>query len=297
MKVLVLGASGMLGHKVLQVLSQRFETYGTTRSRVDVLHQVAPQAAAILEPFVATDFDSITRVVTRVRPDVIVNCIGIIKQVDAAKHPIATIRLNSLFPHQLADVCRTAGVRLVHISTDCVFSGAKGSYVEADIPDPTDLYGRSKLLGEVSESPALTLRTSIVGRELRSANGLVEWFLSQRGGTVQGFRRAIFSGWSTASFARALGDVIDEHRGLSGIWHVASSPITKFDLLELLRDAFAADVAIEPDDGFACDRSLDGSAFRAATGITAPEWPEMVQEMRRESTFYDALREPSVAGR
>jgi dTDP-4-dehydrorhamnose reductase len=297
MKVLVLGASGMLGHKVLQVFSQRFETYGTVRSGAERVEQVAPDAAAILDGVSATELDSVASAVSTVRPGAIVNCIGIIKQLDAAKDPIPSIRVNSLFPHELAKVARTGGARLIHVSTDCVFSGARGRYAESDTPDPTDLYGRSKLLGEVSDPAALTIRTSIVGRELGSANGLVEWFLNQRGSTVRGFRRAVFSGWSTASLARALADVIESQPDLTGVWHVAAAPIAKLDLLTLLRDAFELDVTIEPDDEVAIDRSLDGSRFESATGIVAPDWPDMVEELRRESPFYDALREPSVANR
>jgi dTDP-4-dehydrorhamnose reductase len=297
MKVLVLGASGMLGHKVLQVFSQRFETYGTVRSGAERVEQVAPDAAAILDGVSATELDSVASAVSTVRPNAIVNCIGIIKQLDAAKDPIPSIRVNSLFPHELAKVAGTAGARLIHVSTDCVFSGTRGRYAESDTPDPTDLYGRSKLLGEVYDPAALTIRTSIVGRELDSANGLVEWFLNQRGSTVRGFRGAVFSGWSTASLARALAGVIDSQPDLTGVWHVAAAPIAKLDLLTLLRDAFDLDVTIEPDDEVAIDRSLDGSRFESATGIVAPDWPDMVEELRRESPFYDALREPSVANR
>ena len=289
----MLGASGMLGHKVLQVLSPRFETYGTVRSRAKLVREVAPEARAVFEGVSATDLEGTAQIVTSVRPDVVVNCIGIIKQAEEAKDPVASILVNSLFPHQLAALCATTGVRLVHVSTDCVFSGTRGRYVEGDMPDAADLYGRSKLLGEV-KAPALTIRTSIFGRELDGHRGLLEWFLSQRGGAVRGFRRAVFSGWSTIGFARALGDVIEAHSTLSGLWHVAAAPITKFDLLALLRDAFDLDVTIDPDDSFECDRSLDGSAFRAATGIVAPEWPDMVDEVKQDSAFYDGLKEPSV---
>jgi dTDP-4-dehydrorhamnose reductase len=296
-KVLVLGASGMLGHKVLEVLSRRFETHGTVRSQKAVLTQVAPDAAGVIEGVSATDLESVTRAVAQVRPEAIVNCIGIVKQLDEAKDPIPSILVNSLFPHQLAGLSRTVDARLIHVSTDCVFSGRVGNYTEDDTPDPVDLYGRSKLLGESAAPQVLTIRTSIVGRELEGAHGLLEWFLNQRHGTVRGFRRAVFSGWSTTALARAIGDVLETQPDLAGLWHVAATPSTKFDLLSLVRNAFELDVAIEPDEDFACNRSLDGSRFRVRTGITAPEWPEMVDELREESAFYDALREPTVARR
>jgi dTDP-4-dehydrorhamnose reductase len=287
----------MLGHKMLHVLSQRFEAFGTTRSPALGLGRVAPGAKIVLEGVSVSDLDSVVGAFSAARPDVVVNCIGIIKQLDEAKNSIASIQVNSLFPHQLASICTSQGARLVHVSTDCVFSGRKGAYTEEDTPDPVDLYGRSKLLGEVGESPALTIRTSIVGRELHGAHGLVEWFLGQNGGTVRGFTRAVFSGWSTAALARAVGDVIERRPTLTGLWHVASTPIAKYDLLCQLRDAFDLDVAIEPDDEFACDRSLDGSRFAVETGIVAPAWSEMVDELHRESSLYESLREPSVAGR
>jgi dTDP-4-dehydrorhamnose reductase len=296
-RVLVLGASGMLGHKMLQVLSERFETSGTTRSTATGLDRVASGAQAVLQGVSAGNLDSVVGAFVAARPDVVVNCIGIVKQLDEAKNPIASIEVNSLFPHQLASICAAHQAQLVHVSTDCVFSGRKGGYTEDDTPDPVDLYGRSKLLGEVGEDPVLTIRTSIVGRELHGAHGLVEWFLGQSGTTVRGFTRAIFSGWSTAALARAVGDVIERQPTLTGIWHVAAEPIAKYDLLCRLRDAFDLDVAIEPDDELECDRSLDGSRFAAETGIIAPSWSEMVDELHRESPLYESLREPSVAGR
>jgi dTDP-4-dehydrorhamnose reductase len=287
----------MLGHKVLQVLSPRFETYGTVRSATGALTQVAPDAAGVIEGVSATDLESIERAVSQVRPEAIVNCIGIVKQRDEAKDPIPSILVNSLFPHQLAELSRSSGARTIHISTDCVFSGRVGHYTEDDPPDPVDLYGRSKLLGESEAPQMLTIRTSIIGRELDGARGLLEWFLDQSGGSVRGFRKAVFSGWSTTALARALGDVIEKQPSLAGLWHVAAAPITKFDLLGLVRDAFALDVTLEPDDDFECDRSLDGSRFRTTTGITAPDWPEMIEELHDESAFYDALKEQSVARR
>jgi dTDP-4-dehydrorhamnose reductase len=296
-RALVLGSSGMLGHKLLQVLSQRFEAYGTTRAPEPILDRVAPRAVGVLDGVSADDLDSVNDAFATTRPDVAVNCIGIVKQLDEAKNPIASITVNSLFPHQLAEICRTHGARLVHVSTDCVFSGRQGGYTEDDTPDPVDLYGRSKLLGESGEDPTLTIRTSIVGRELHGAHGLVEWFLAQAGGSVRGFKRAIFSGWSTEALAHAVAEVAERHRQLTGLWHVAAEPIAKYDLLCLLRDAFELDVSIEPKDDFECDRSLDGSRFAAATGISAPSWPEMIARLREDSPVYESLREASVAGR
>jgi dTDP-4-dehydrorhamnose reductase len=234
--------------------------------------------------------NSVESVFETVRPNVVVNCIGIVKQSALAEDPITTIEINSLFPHRVAGLCEEAGARLVHVSTDCVFSGRSGLYNESDIPDPVDLYGRSKLLGEVEAGHALTIRTSIIGRELDSSHGLLEWFLGQEGKSVRGFTRAIFSGFPTLSLARRLAQLIEAGPSLSGIWHLASEPISKYDLLLLFRDAYDLDVEITRDDDFACDRSLNGSRLTSATGIHVGEWRELIEEMAGDPTPYPQLR-------
>jgi dTDP-4-dehydrorhamnose reductase len=291
MKVLILGGSGMLGHKLWQTLSTRFDTRVTFRQ--------TPQAYAALRIFdparsvgqvSAEDFDGVLRAFDATRPDVVVNCIGIVKQDAAAKDPIQSIAINSLFPHRLAQACGAAGARLIHISTDCVFTGRRGNYKETDTSDAEDIYGRTKLLGETDYEHSLTIRTSMIGRELQGAHGLVEWFLAQKGKTVRGFKRAVFSGFTTAELASIIGEVIANHQNLRGVWHVAAAPINKFDLLTLIKDSFALDVTIEQDEAFVCDRSLDGERFRQATGYTAPTWPEMITGMARDRTPYEEIR-------
>lgn len=281
----------MLGHKLWQSLSTRFDTRVTFRQ--------TPQAYAALGIFdparsvgqvSAQDFDGVLRAFDTTRPDVVVNCIGIVKQDAAAKDPYQSIAINSLFPHRLAQACGAAGARLIHISTDCVFTGRRGNYKETDTSDAEDIYGRTKLLGETDYEHSLTIRTSMIGRELQGAHGLVEWFLAQEGKTVRGFKRAVFSGFTTAELASIIGEVIANHEKLHGVWHVAADPINKFDLLTLIKDSFALDVTIEQDESFVCDRSLDGGRFRQATGYTAPAWPEMITEMARDRTPYEEIR-------
>jgi dTDP-4-dehydrorhamnose reductase len=214
---------------------------------------------------------------------VVINCIGVVKQREAAKDPIACITVNALFPHRLAKLCQASGTRLIHFSTDCVFSGARGHYREEDRPDAEDLYGRSKLLGEVTGPGCLTIRSSIIGRELHCRQGLVEWFLSQKGKSISGYRKAIFSGLTTGAMSRLLGEVLTRYRHLEGVWHVAAEPISKYDLLQLVRTAFAADVDIEPTDTFRCDRSLCAARFRAATGWSPLPWPRMIADLRNDA--------------
>ncbi|HVF56487.1 MAG TPA: SDR family oxidoreductase [Pyrinomonadaceae bacterium] len=291
MRVLILGGSGMLGHKLWQNFSGRFDTYATFRqSAAQYARSGLFDSARSLGHVSAQDFDSVTRALAEVRPRVVVNCIGIVKQDAAAKDPFMSISVNALFPHRLAGLCRATGARLVHISTDCVFAGRRGNYSERDASDAEDLYGRTKLLGEVEAEGALTIRTSMIGRELAGAHGLVEWFLSQEGQRVRGFRRAVFSGFTTGALADIIADVIVEHAELHGVWNVAAEPINKFDLLSLVREIYRLDVEIEPDDTFVCDRSLDAARFRAATGFTPPTWAEMIERMRRDTTPYEELR-------
>jgi dTDP-4-dehydrorhamnose reductase len=277
----------MLGHKLAQTFPERFETHVSFRS-VDPQAPHLPGTAAVTAHFGvrADDIPSVDELLAAVHPDVVINCIGIVKQDAAAKDPIPSIAINSLFPHQVAAMCARSNARLIHISTDCVFSGRDGNYRESDTPDAEDLYGRSKLLGEVTEYDSLTIRTSIIGRELRSRYGLLEWFLAQNGKTVRGFTRAIFSGFTTRALARILGDIIERRPALHGLWHVASAPISKFDLLSLIKSVYDVNIAIEPDPTFVCDRSLNGDRFREATGFTPPSWPDMIRDMHDDSTPY-----------
>lgn len=291
-RVLIVGGSGMLGHKLVQVLGQRFETWASVRGE-----QPPPAAARLLDPartvtgVAAEDPAALARAIEQSGATAVVNAIGIIKQADAARAAVPSIRVNALLPHELAELCAERGARLVHVSTDCVFAGTRGGYVEDDLPDATDLYGRSKLLGEVTAAPnAITLRTSIVGRELSGALGLFEWFLSQRGNAVRGFDRAIFSGLTTEALARVIGDVIERHGDLSGLWHVSAAPIDKLTLLRQLRDALGAEIEISPDSSLVIDRSLDSSRFRAATGWQPPSWERMLADLAADPTPYEELR-------
>ncbi len=291
MKLLVLGATGMLGHKLMQVLSARFEVTGTVRGHA-AGYQSHPVLGVmpLLGGVQAEDFDSVVQVIAAVRPEVVVNCIGLVKQLAAAKETVPSITVNALFPHRLARLCQAGGARLVQVSTDCVFSGRKGSYVESDAADAEDLYGRTKLLGEVDDEGCLTIRTSIIGRELGTAHGLVEWFLGQEGRSVRGYRRAIFSGFTTQALAEIMAGVITDHPEMRGVWHVAAEPINKFDLLALVKQVYRLNIQIEPDEAVKIDRSLNGERFREATGFIPPAWPEMIEELYTDSTPYSELR-------
>jgi len=291
MRILILGGDGMLGHQMICHFRGRHDVRVTLR-----LGREAYEAHRLFEPgtaFYGVDAkqtDALLQVLADFRPEAVVNAIGIVKQRSEAKEVIPSLEINSLLPHRLALFCRTAGARFVHLSTDCVFSGRKGNYRETDFPDAEDLYGRTKLLGEVFESHCLTLRTSMIGPELSRKTGLLEWFLAQRGQTVKGFTKAIFSGFPTAELARIIERILTEVPELHGLYHVAAQPISKYDLLVLIRDRLRLPTTIEQDATFECDRSLDASRFHQDTGYSPPTWEMMIDDMAhhmRERGPYD----------
>lgn len=279
-KLLVLGATGMLGNAVLRLFAQSpgYEVVGSARSPSALRLLPDELSDHVICNVDVENVDSLIGLFAKVRPDVVINCIGLVKQLAEADDPLVAIPINALLPHRLARLCGMAGARLVHMSTDCVFSGAKGMYTEADMSDAKDLYGRSKYLGEVDYPHAITLRTSIIGHELSGAHSLVGWFLAQQG-SVKGFRRAIFSGLPTVELARVIRDHVIPHPELHGLFHVSAESINKFDLLTLIATTYRKTIDIMPDESLAIDRSLDSTRFRQATGYQSQPWPELVRRM------------------
>ena len=287
MKILILGGTGMLGHRLWLNLSQVHETWVTSRGDAAAFPDLPEFPRKYIRPHVnALLLDQVRDAVASIQPDLVINCIGLIKQLSLVNDPLSSIPLNALFPHQLAQICGNAGIRLVHISTDCVFSGKKGGYVESDPSDAEDLYGRTKFLGEVTYPHTITLRTSIIGRELTTRLGLIEWFLAQKG-TIRGYKRVIYTGFTTDELSRIILNYVIPHADLSGLYHVSSEPISKYDLLGLAKDSFGKEVTILPDEDFVSDRSLDSTRFRDRTGYKPPAWPRMIDELKRNSPIYD----------
>ncbi len=302
-RVLVLGAAGMLGHKLCQILPQQgLDVAATVRGDAAAYAQydgVFDNVELISDVDVLNE-GRVDSVIEQVDPAVIVNSVGIVKQLKEAADPYFSVGINSWLPHRLARLCQEQQRRLIHISTDCVFEGTEGNYREDSPSTAVDLYGKSKYLGETSstETAAVTLRTSIIGRELKTpGHGLLEWFLSQEGAAVRGFRQAIFSGLTTHELADVITRVIRDAPGLNGVYHVASTPINKFDLLGLIRDAWGLEIDILPEDSFRCDRSLIMERFTEATGYTAPPWPEMIRRVQQDPTPYQSWRSPVAVTR
>jgi len=280
MKILIFGITGMLGHAVFKKLKEDFEVYGSVRQDKKDLMQEFPrfinESDKIIDNIDAFYLEAIEKAFVFSKPELVINCIGIIKQLKEANDPILSISINALLPHLLAKRCQERGIKFIQISTDCVFSGKKGMYAETDIPDAEDLYGRSKCLGEVAGDNCLTIRTSLIGRQLRGSSSLLEWFLAQKG-QVKGFRKAVFSGLTTAAFSSILGEIIRRHKDLCGIYHVAGEPISKYDLLLRLKEVYQKNIDILPDEMVKVDRSLNPQKFRQATSIGIPNWDEMME--------------------
>ncbi len=279
-KILVLGCSGMLGNAVTRVMaeSRDLDVWCTARARG--VEKFLPKEIAdnIRCGVDVLNSDALAALLAEIKPDVLINCVGLVKQLSNANDPLEALPINAILPHRLARLCALGGARLIHLSTDCVFSGTKGNYAETDDADAQDLYGRSKFLGEVDYPDAITLRTSIIGHELSSAHGLVGWFLAQSG-QVKGFTKAVFSGLPTVELARVIRDEVLPRPNLHGVYHVAAAPISKYDLLQLVSLVYNKPIQIIPDDKITIDRSLNAERFEKATGYVAPTWLDLIKRM------------------
>jgi dTDP-4-dehydrorhamnose reductase len=291
MRVLILGGLGMLGHKLCQVLSPEMDVWATVRRDAELLRSTGIlESERIIEGVDAQQTSTVRSALLTVQPDVVVNCIGIVKQLPEAQDAALSIEINALLPHRLANLCSEIGAYLIHISTDCVFSGRRGNYADDDLSDAIDLYGRTKALGEILRPRCLTLRTSIIGRELRGQHGLIEWFVSQKGQCIQGYTHAIFSGLTTHALSELIGALVVRERQLEGLYNVASKPINKYDLLNLVKSAYSLSVGIEPSPSVVIDRSLDGDRFLAETGMVVKGWDSMLSQLALDPFDYDEWR-------
>ncbi|MGB7286183.1 MAG: SDR family oxidoreductase [Salaquimonas sp.] len=292
MKILILGASGLIGHKLLQKLRGRFDDVTA------VLHGSAERFSStglfdgrnIVENVDVFDFSAVGILLDSTRPDVILNCAGITKRRPEINEPIRAIKVNSLFPHLLAEWAGENNCRVIHFSTDCVFNGKDGNYDENSPTNGDDAYGRTKALGEIRYDHCLTIRSSFIGRELSVHSELLDWFLQQKGKTIKGFTRAMYSGISTIEMARIVGDIIEYHPDIGGLHQLSKlEPISKYDLLCLAKKSFGLDVEIVPDDDFEIDATLNGSLLRSKMPIELPSWARMMDELAAEQSLYRNL--------
>ncbi len=281
----------MLGHKLIQILGANFEIYTLIRGDFRRLENFGLlKSERIFDNTDVENFPSVEKIIGKLKPDFIVNAAGIIKQSAESLNAAKTIEVNSVFPQKLAQLAERYEFKLINISTDCVFNGKKGNYTEKDIADAEDLYGKSKFLGEPRRTNCLTLRTSIIGRELFTGHSLVEWFLSNAHGEIQGFVNAFFNGFPTVVLADIICEIIEKQQRLEGVYHISSDPISKYDLLSIIKERYKLDIEIKPFEDFYIDRSLDSTKFRKQTGFSALSWKEMIGKMAEDPTPYTEWR-------
>ena len=289
MKVIIFGAGGMLGNTLIKTISQdeNYEVYGTIRKDINYFEE--NNSVKVFKKISCERINEWREILMQIKPDITINCIGIVKQLKEINDPQLSIFTNSLFPHQLHNVCSEINSKLIHISTDCVFSGEKGFYSENDKPDSSDLYGLSKLLGEINGENALTIRTSIIGHSINSNHGLIDWFLKQKV-KVKGFRKAIFSGLTTLELSKVILKYILNNDSLNGIFHISNVPISKFDLLNLVSRIYKKSIIISPDDSLIVDRSLNSKKFIKQTGYIPPSWEKMIEEMYFQNIYENSKK-------
>jgi dTDP-4-dehydrorhamnose reductase len=282
--ILILGGTGLLGHVLFRALSrnQNLIIHATVRNLDGIgAHFTDDSRRQIHAGVDANYFDTIIQALSTIKPNVVINCIGLIKQLPLENDPLSAITLNAQLPHLIALACLANKARLIHFSTDCVFNGRKGGYSEKDVPNAEDLYGQTKMLGEVKRPHCLTLRGSFIGHELKTRFALVDWFLAQTG-SVKGYTKAIYSGTPTVELARIIEEIVLPNRGLQGLYNISSTPISKHDLLQIVARRYGKRIIIEPYDDFVIDRSLDSTLFKSETGYTPPSWENLIENMHAD---------------
>lgn len=286
--VLILGASGMLGSTLFRTfcLDDRYDVFGTVRNFSDIHYFKNRYKDRLLPNIDLEDETVLPRVLAQVKPHTVINCVGMVKQKENSSDYIKNISLNALLPHRVLRSCSMVGARLIHISSDCVFSGLQGNYNESQSPDPVDLYGRTKLLGEVTSENAITIRTSIVGHELHTKHGLVEWFLNETS-EVKGYTKAIFSGLPTIEVSRVLRELIIPNPDLFGLYHLSSDPISKYDFLKIVAEVYQIDISIVPDSSVSIDRSLNSGKLRSVLNYKPKKWYNLIGDMYDDYQIFD----------
>jgi len=284
--IVVLGVNGMLGSTLFKYFKEKtnYKVIGILRNKSNLPNYYKYYESIDLYEYNITEEKQLNDAIKRFNPDFIINCIGIVKQNIDSTNPFISIKINSLFPHLLNNICKLMNCKLIHISTDCVFSGKTGFYSEKDNPDPIDLYGRSKLLGETLNDDALILRTSYIGEELTTNRGLLSWFLSQND-VVTGFSNAIYSGLPTIEIARVINEYVLPNQELSGLFHLSSEPIDKFNLLKFINKIYQKEIYIKKDISYKINRSLDSTKFRKETGYQPIEWEKAIEIMYESGRY------------
>lgn len=291
MRVLILGVSGLIGHKLFQELSASFEVFGTLhKCKIQYGNLPLFSSENIIENIDVTNFEMLKGIIYAVNPKVILNCIGITKRKIDINSPLEVLTINSVFPHQLANWAKPNKKRIIHFSTDCVFDGKIGNYNETSLTTAEDIYGRTKALGEINYNHTLTLRSSFIGQELFDRTELLDWFLSQDGKQVSGYKNTLYSGVSSLFMARVVTDIISNFPNLSGLYQLApDKPISKYELLSIAKEAFDVNVKIIPEEKHVHHPTLDASKLKSEINLVVPSWKEMMKELASDKEFYSKL--------
>lgn len=279
-KVLILGGSGMLGHMLVNNFNLDFDLWCTVRNKSEkLLHVLNIDKDKIIDKINVEDFDNLHNLIMEIKPDVVVNCIGVVKQVSDAKNINKSLLINSLLPNYLKLLSSLYSFRLIHISTDCVFSGNKGNYKEEDICDASDIYGKTKMLGEINQHNCLTLRTSFIGPEIETNNGLLNWFINNNNEEISGYKNALFSGFTSMELSKIIKRIIIDYKYINGIYHLSSYTISKFDLLNLINDIFNLRKNIIPLEEPFINRSLNSDKLKNILNFDFLPWDNMIEEL------------------
>jgi len=288
MKIVILGAAGLIGHKLYQIMQAAgHDTYGLLHGKKSAFPKIDfLQTDLIIESVEVMDFDKLHGILHVIQPDVVLNCIGITKRKEEVNDPVQALGVNALFPHRLANLAKDMNFRVIHFSTDCVFNGEAGNYNEESNTTGEDAYGKTKALGEIRYPHTLTIRSSFIGRELAGKTELLEWLISENGNTIKGFTEAWYSGVSTIFMAKTVLDIVENYPNISDLHQLSTpEPISKYNLLCLARNAFKLDIEIIPDSSFEIKPTLDGTRLKNAINLSIPTWQDMMNELAADPLY------------
>ena len=286
MKILVTGIDGMIGHKIVQSLSKEFQVFGSTRKKIKSINIGAEKCEIINHDFIT---DNKLGLIDEIDPDIIINCVGITIRRGLNNSIENTKKLNSDLPHKLNHWVETNNKKLIHLSSDCVFSGKKGNYSDDSIPDANDLYGISKSNGEVTGNNALTIRCSIVGREIYNHTELFEWLYSMKNQKIEGYKNVIYSGVTSTWMGKTINHIIKNNIDLTGIYNISAVPISKYDLLVKLADIFDLNVDISINSNIKSNKVLISKKFTEITGINSPNWNDLIVDFKADSDKFSTI--------
>ena len=286
MRILILGIDGMIGHKIAQSLSYDYEVIGSSRKNINLEDIGLTKGLLFNNDFLKNDYDTF---LNKILPDIIINCIGITTRRGISNNSLNTDFINNQFPHKILEWTSKKNKKLIHFSTDCVFSGKKGNYLDGDQPDAEDIYGLSKAKGEINSENALTIRCSMIGREIYNHTELFEWLYSMKNKEIKGYTNVIYSGVTTFWMGQVINKLLSENMNLNGIYNIASKPISKYELLFKLSNVFKLNVNIIPNPNIKSNKVLISKKFTEITGINIPNWDELIGEFKNDSDKYYSL--------